>query len=323
MKYALFPMLFVASALACAEDPVPAAVDAGSGEPILGTGSFASETNDARAPSAPADSSSSAEAGVGAGSFTLWSPAFQAGDELPDQYTCEGKPFGGGHLPALRWDGAPTGTRSFALVFKDLTLSDQPQFAYHWAAWNIPSSVSNLPERLAAGQFPDALAGGEQFRAGPPHTNEFFGPCPSWTTHCFGEARSNDSYAFILYAFEDASLSPSAAREGENYVAALDAYFAARASAVTFLSAQSDAVPSSAPMCPSDGGTHDVSDAASPAEDSRVPDAGQSDPATIDSDAAPAASDTTAAEPSTDGTCSTRDTAKRGKRHHHPRHRRH
>lgn len=316
MKFRVFPVLLVASALACEEEPIPS-MDAG--RPV--------ETVNSSPGFVDAGQTSSAEAGVGEGAFILWSPAFDDGASLPYQYTCEGNPFGGGHSPSLRWNGAPTGTLSFALVFKDLTLSDQPQFAYHWAAWNIPSNVSSIPERLASGQFPDALAGGEQFRAGPPLANEFFGPCPSWGAHCFGEERSNDEYAFILYAFEDAALSPPEPREGENYVAILDAYFAAAATAITSLHAQSDAAPSSAPMCPDDGGAGDISDAgdaAASTEDSRVRDAGRGSLATSDLDAAaPSSRDSASHDHSTDDTCSTHDSPKRGKRHRHPRHGRH
>lgn len=318
MKYRLFSVLFVTSVLACEKEPSPSPIDAG---PALET-----STSTPGAADAAPGSSTSVDAAFEAGSFILWSPAFEDGAPLPDAYTCEGKLFGGGHSPLLRWDGAPPGTKSFALVFKDLTLSAQPRLAYHWAAWNIPSTVASIPERLAAGQFPDSLAGGEQFRAGPPHANEFFGPCPSWTAHCFGEERSNDNYAFILYAFEDAALSPPQPQEADNYVAALDAYFATVAAAVTLLHTQSDAAPSSAPMCPRDGGASDAGDAAPSTQDSQVWDAGPRDPSTGDLDAAPGETsdrDAAASHGSTDDTCSTHDSPKRGKRHHHPRHRRH
>src|SRR5690606_30009552 len=94
-------------------------------------------------------------------------------------------------------------TLSYAIVFKDTSLlPDQPQFAYHWSAWNIPATVMGIPEGLSEGQFPSELEGGEQFRAGPPREPSFFGPCPSWRNHCFGEDRVVDSYSFTVYAFD-------------------------------------------------------------------------------------------------------------------------
>lgn len=145
---------------------------------------------------------------------------------------------------------------------------------FHWAAWNIPVDVTGIPEDMSAGDFPEELDGGEQFRAGPPHDNEFFGPCPSWQTHCEGAPRSNDEYAFTLYAF-DAELTPPDAlppEEEPNHVATLAAFFEDNAIAKPELTASSDAAPTSAPMCPADAGAGDAG--GEPASDAGTPDAG-------------------------------------------------
>lgn len=216
-------------------------VDAGADDDVIDAGPTGSDAGDA--------SSSS---------FVISSPNFDDGAALPEAHTCEGKAFGDGVSPELNWSGAPEGTVVYALVFKDTTLEDagQAQYAFHWAAWNIPVEVTGIPEEMSDGDFPEELGGGEQFRAGPPHDNEFFGPCPSWQALCLGADRVTDSYSFTLYAF-DAELSPPDAlpREDEpNHVATLAAYFEANAIAWTEVTATSDAAPTSAPMCPADAG---------------------------------------------------------------------
>jgi len=183
--------------------------------------------------------------------FYLVSPAFEDGAELPDAHTCEGKPFGEGASPNLQWSKGPKGTKTYALAFIDVTLLSTPQFAYHWAAWNIPHSVHEIPEGMQAGQFPDALKGGEQRRAGPPGTvPSYFGPCPSWRTLCEGAPRATDSYAFRLYAFEDKELTPPAGATMQQLVD----YLELNAEAMVELTATSDAVPSSFErVCPDAG----------------------------------------------------------------------
>ena len=44
--------------------------------------------------------------------------------------------------PPLSWSGAPSGTRSFVLVCLD---PDADNFV-HWVMYDIPTSVSSLPE---------------------------------------------------------------------------------------------------------------------------------------------------------------------------------
>jgi hypothetical protein len=39
------------------------------------------------------------------GEFTITSTAFSDGDEMPDEYTCEGKSFTGSIAPPLEWSG--------------------------------------------------------------------------------------------------------------------------------------------------------------------------------------------------------------------------
>ena len=68
------------------------------------------------------------------------SPAFGPGEMIPARYTCDGEDVS----PPLQWEGAPKGTRSFALVVDD---PDAPVGTFiHWVLYNIPPDRSELPE---------------------------------------------------------------------------------------------------------------------------------------------------------------------------------
>ncbi|MDE2344248.1 MAG: YbhB/YbcL family Raf kinase inhibitor-like protein [Betaproteobacteria bacterium] len=84
--------------------------------------------------------------GAAAGDFTLSSPDIKAGGHLTsaqvfDGFGCTGKNIS----PALKWQGAPAGTRSYALTVYD---PDAPTGSgwWHWVALNIPASVQGLAE---------------------------------------------------------------------------------------------------------------------------------------------------------------------------------
>jgi Raf kinase inhibitor-like YbhB/YbcL family protein len=62
----------------------------------------------------------------------LTSPAFRNGDELPEQFTCDGD----GISPPLRWSGVPDKARDLALLVED---PDVPVGAFtHWTLWKLP-----------------------------------------------------------------------------------------------------------------------------------------------------------------------------------------
>jgi phosphatidylethanolamine-binding protein (PEBP) family uncharacterized protein len=200
--------------------------------------------------------------------FIIESPNFDDGEALPDAYTCEGKAFGGGYSPELNWSGAPEGTVSYALVFRDTTIVSGPpgnRFrGYHYVLWNVPATFTGIPEHLGVGAVLNELGGAEQFRGGPAHDPEFFGACPSWRTFCAGAERVTDTYEFVLYSF-DTVQTPPAPETGVNYGMALESYFEATAVAKTVLNATSNAAPTSVShltpeQCPAnavDGGAVD------------------------------------------------------------------
>lgn len=76
--------------------------------------------------------------------FTLSSYAFQDGQVIPVKYARTGVYRGENISVPLAWAGVPEGTKSFALVCVDR--SPIAGNWIHWAAVNIPESVSSVPE---------------------------------------------------------------------------------------------------------------------------------------------------------------------------------
>jgi Raf kinase inhibitor-like YbhB/YbcL family protein len=75
----------------------------------------------------------------------LTSPAFAAGGAIPKKHTGEAEDVS----PALAWSDAPEGAKSFAVICHDpdAPLLKAGQYGYvHWVLYNIPATVSELPE---------------------------------------------------------------------------------------------------------------------------------------------------------------------------------
>ena len=84
-----------------------------------------------------------------AAGFSLSSPTIKPGATLTEAqvykgFGCEGKNIS----PALKWSGAPKDTKSFAVTVYD---PDAPTGSgwWHWVVYNIPASVTELPEAPA------------------------------------------------------------------------------------------------------------------------------------------------------------------------------
>lgn len=75
----------------------------------------------------------------------LTSPAFPDGSEIPDKYTQQ---VPDAVSPELEWTNVPPGTQTFALLFHDPDVALQRKLndVTHWIAWNIPGSMTKLPE---------------------------------------------------------------------------------------------------------------------------------------------------------------------------------
>ncbi|GAN71530.1 kinase inhibitor [Acetobacter syzygii] len=84
--------------------------------------------------------------------FVLTSPAFANGDVLPQAQVYNGMGENGQNLsPALQWQGAPQGTRSFVVTVYD---PDAPTGSgwWHWVVANIPPTTTSLPEGAGSGR---------------------------------------------------------------------------------------------------------------------------------------------------------------------------
>ena len=116
-------------------------------------------------------------------SFSLESSDFTEGGAIPPRSTCEGDDVS----PALRWSGAPDGTRSFALIVDDPDAPDpaHPKMTYvHWVLYDIPAATT----ALARGESGIGESGVNDWkRAG------YGGPCPPIGRH---------RYFFKLYALD-------------------------------------------------------------------------------------------------------------------------
>jgi phosphatidylethanolamine-binding protein (PEBP) family uncharacterized protein len=190
------------------------------------------------------------------------SPDFKKGKAFADANTCAGKGFQEGASPELYWSQGPVGTQTYAIVLRDTSIED-PNFSYHWAAWNIPVDIRHLPS-IPGLESPDAplpeSMGGAQ-HAHPRGDDEtgawnqrFFAPCPSWEAYCSGDEslQVTDSYEFRVYALpSDYDAPPYDSKVHPNFVYRLAQAFEGMDlnAEPAILTATSDAIPSSVFFC--------------------------------------------------------------------------
>jgi phosphatidylethanolamine-binding protein (PEBP) family uncharacterized protein len=142
--------------------------------------------------------------------FTVTSPDFDNCGEIPASMTCDGNDFGTGDSPEFNWEGAPEGTLSFAAVFKDISLSEDPateRFGYHWVMWDIPADTTGLPGGMAGGYESVEVPGAHQWSSLGSYG--FFTPCPNpfpREAPMFTCSLTQDSYSFTLYALPTETL---------------------------------------------------------------------------------------------------------------------
>jgi Raf kinase inhibitor-like YbhB/YbcL family protein len=141
--------------------------------------------------------------------LTLRSSSFVHEGEIPTVHTCEGDDL----APSLSWEGAPPGTRSFALIVDDPDAPDPraPRLTYvHWVLYDIPATAGGLPRGATAALLPTGTRQGlnDWKRTG------YGGPCPPIGRH---------RYFFKLYALD--ALLGDLGRAGKDQVlAAMDGH---------------------------------------------------------------------------------------------------
>jgi Raf kinase inhibitor-like YbhB/YbcL family protein len=120
----------------------------------------------------------------------LGSPSIQPGATLPDTHVynafgCHGKNIS----PALKWSGAPEGTKSFAL-----TAYDPDAHWWHWVVYDIPAGIDALPEGAGS-------ADGRSLPAGALQARNDFGAA-AFGGACPPPGDKPHRYVFTVYALK-------------------------------------------------------------------------------------------------------------------------
>jgi Raf kinase inhibitor-like YbhB/YbcL family protein len=87
----------------------------------------------------------------------LASPGFENGAPIPSRYTVDGENVS----PPLYWSGLPEGTASVAILCEDPLGPRGTPFAL-WVLFNLPPSISGIPEGLSKDSLPWEVHGGVQ-----------------------------------------------------------------------------------------------------------------------------------------------------------------
>ncbi len=117
--------------------------------------------------------------------FTISSSAFENGQRIPDEYTCEGEDSS----PALEWSNPPEGTVTYVLICDD---PDAPGGTWvHWVLYNLRGTLRRLPEKFL--REPE-LPGGAMNGRNSWERFGYYGPCPP--------PGSPHRYYFKLYALD-------------------------------------------------------------------------------------------------------------------------
>ncbi len=154
--------------------------------------------------------------------FSVSSPAFPDGGEVPAKYTFRGE----NKSPEFEfhWSMEPEGLQTYAVIFHDIENSSNKTTVdtLHWSAFNIPGTAKGLPEGLGAGDLPDGTRNGPGIAAAR-GTPAYFGPGagPGPFHH----------YVFEFYAL-DTKLDLPAKTTREDLMKAMDGHVIGKAAYV-------------------------------------------------------------------------------------------
>jgi Raf kinase inhibitor-like YbhB/YbcL family protein len=129
-----------------------------------------------------------------AAGFTLSSPTIKSGATLTEEQVFQGFGCTGKNVsPALKWSGAPAGTKSYALTVYD---PDAPTGSgwWHWVVVNLPAAVTELPAGAGA-------ADGKSLPAGAMQVRTDFG-APGFGGACPPKGDKPHRYIFTVYALK-------------------------------------------------------------------------------------------------------------------------
>jgi len=108
----------------------------------------------------------------------LSSPDFDPQGEIPKKFTCDGD----NSSPTLNWEGVPPLTKSLVLIVDDPDAPDpaNPKTTWvHWLLYNIPATVTELPQAVPASNLPGWTHQGKNDW----HRTGYGGPCPPIGRH--------------------------------------------------------------------------------------------------------------------------------------------
>ena len=129
-----------------------------------------------------------------AAGFKLSSPELKANKLMPKSFEFNGFGCAGDNTsPALKWSGAPKGTKSFALTVYD---PDAPTGSgwWHWVVINIPANVHDLAANAGALNSTTLPEGAVQVRTD-------FGSA-AWGGPCPPQGDKPHRYIFTVYALK-------------------------------------------------------------------------------------------------------------------------
>ena len=152
----------------------------------------------------PTDTSDENPEQEAAMTMSLTSPAFNNGEAIPAQYSCDGEDLS----PDLDWFGIPQGTQSLALIMDDPDASVGTWI--HWVLYNIPADMPGLRTGMTGVGLDGTNSWG---------STGYGGPCPPGGTH---------RYFFKLYALDTIfDLNPGVKKQA--LLAALEGHILAQA----------------------------------------------------------------------------------------------
>jgi Raf kinase inhibitor-like YbhB/YbcL family protein len=142
-----------------------------------------------------------------AADFVLTSPDSRLVTSVPLKYTAKAFGCSGGNVsPALAWQGAPAGTRSFVLTLFDPDERSTPSGWWHWIVYNLPAGTDHLSEGTGAINTTSLPAGTLQGRSDLGE-DAYHGPCPA-------EGDPPHRYVFTVYALNVEKLPVAAHSSG-------------------------------------------------------------------------------------------------------------
>jgi Raf kinase inhibitor-like YbhB/YbcL family protein len=133
-----------------------------------------------------------------AADFSLMSPTIKPASTLSEAQVFNGFGCSGKNIsPALKWSGAPAGTKSFALTLYD---PDAPTGSgwWHWVVYNIPGNVTELAEGAGT-------ASGQGLPPGSTQGKTDFG-APGFGGACPPKGDKPHRYIFTVFALKTEKL---------------------------------------------------------------------------------------------------------------------